>query len=40
MSGKPRRRRLFDAVLLGATVLALTCLLLPLVAIFLRVPLG
>lgn len=34
------RRRLFDAALVGATVLALTFLLLPLVAIFLRVPLG
>jgi molybdate transport system permease protein len=34
------RRRLFDAALVGATVLALAFLLLPLVAIFLRVPLG
>jgi molybdate transport system permease protein len=34
------RRRLFDLALGGATVLALTFLLLPLVAIFLRVPLG
>jgi molybdate transport system permease protein len=34
------KRRLFDLVLGGATVLALTFLLLPLVAIFLRVPLG
>jgi len=34
------RRRLFDLGLAGATVLALTFLLLPLVAIFLRVPLG
>jgi molybdate transport system permease protein len=38
MSGA--RRRLFDVALLGATALALTFLLLPLVAIFLRVPLG
>ena len=35
-----RRRLLFDAVLIGATILGLTFLLLPLVAIFLRVPLG
>ena len=35
-----RRRRLFDLAIAGATVLALTFLLLPLVAIFLRVPLG
>jgi molybdate transport system permease protein len=34
------RRRLFDLALWAATVLALTFLLLPLVAIFLRVPLG
>ncbi|HUG65611.1 MAG TPA: molybdate ABC transporter permease subunit [Gaiellaceae bacterium] len=34
------RRRLFDGALVVATVLALTFLLLPLVAIFLRVPLG
>jgi molybdate transport system permease protein len=34
------RRRLFAAALLGATVLALVFLLLPLVAIFLRVPPG
>jgi len=34
------RRRIFDGVLVGATVLGLTFLLLPLVAIFLRVPLG
>lgn len=34
------RRRLFPVVLVGATALALTFLLLPLVAIFLRVPLG
>ena len=34
------RRRLFDAALVGATALALAFLLLPLVAIFLRVPLG
>ena len=33
------RRRLFPVVLAGATALALTFLLLPLVAIFLRVPL-
>jgi molybdate transport system permease protein len=35
-----RRGRLFDVALVGATVIALTFLLLPLVAIFLRVPLG
>ena len=35
-----RRRRLFDLAIAGATALALTFLLLPLVAIFLRVPLG
>ncbi|HEY5872006.1 MAG TPA: ABC transporter permease subunit [Gaiellaceae bacterium] len=35
-----RRRRVFEATLFAATVLALTFLLLPLVAIFLRVPLG
>ena len=40
MRGARRRRRLFDAVLSAATALALTFLLLPLVAIFLRVPLG
>ena len=34
------RPRLFEATLFGATALALTFLLLPLVAIFLRVPLG
>jgi molybdate transport system permease protein len=34
------RLRLFDGVLLGATAVALTFLLLPLVAIFLRIPLG
>ena len=34
------RRRVFPVVLVGATALALTFLLLPLVAIFLRVPLG
>ncbi|HYI74150.1 MAG TPA: molybdate ABC transporter permease subunit [Gaiellaceae bacterium] len=34
------RRRFFPVVLAGATALALTFLLLPLVAIFLRVPLG
>ena len=34
------RRRLFSGVLVGATALALTFLLLPLVAIFLRVPFG
>ena len=35
-----RRPRLFEAALFGATALALTFLLLPLVAIFIRVPLG
>lgn len=35
-----RRRLLFEAVLIGATIVGLTFLLLPLVAIFLRVPLG
>ncbi len=35
-----RRPRLFEAALLCATALALTFLLLPLVAIFLRIPLG
>ena len=40
MSGARRRRRIFDAALFAATALALTFLLLPLVAIFLRVPLG
>ncbi len=35
-----RRRLLFEAALVGATILALTFLLLPLVAIFLRVPFG
>jgi molybdate transport system permease protein len=35
-----RRRRLFEATLVVATALALTFLLLPLVAIFLRVPFG
>ncbi|MCE3287481.1 MAG: molybdate transporter, inner rane subunit [Gaiellaceae bacterium] len=35
-----RRRRLFDVAIAGATAVALTFLLLPLVAIFLRVPLG
>jgi molybdate transport system permease protein len=35
-----RRRLIFDAVLIGATIIGLTFLLLPLVAIFLRVPLG
>ena len=39
MSGAPSRR-LFDVALVAATALALTFLLLPLVAIFLRVPLG
>jgi molybdate transport system permease protein len=35
-----RRPRIFETVLFGATTLALTFLLLPLVAIFLRVPIG
>jgi molybdate transport system permease protein len=35
-----RRRLLFEAFLIGATILGLTFLLLPLVAIFLRVPVG
>jgi molybdate transport system permease protein len=35
-----RRRLLFEAFLIGATILGLAFLLLPLVAIFLRVPLG
>ena len=35
-----RRGRLFEAALVAATVLALTFLLLPLVALFLRVPFG
>ena len=34
------RRRAFDVTIAGATALALTFLLLPLVAIFLRVPLA
>jgi molybdate transport system permease protein len=34
------RRRLFEAVLFAATAIALTFLVLPLVAIFLRVPVG
>lgn len=35
-----RRPRVFDVALVAATALALTFLLLPLVAIFLRIPLG